>query len=206
MSTPRRRPNDPQGTDGPAKRPTKAERRRQLLAAARRVFAERGYLAATAGDVAAAAEVTLAQLARHFPDKPSLLAGLCADLAVALVPADAGGEGADAAVRLHALLEHWQGPARRDELSPLLPLLAGGPDEAGVLRGFVAGLSARLEPLVREGQQAGLFRRSVDPRRAAGELIRFLLGQCLAGPLEDLPAGDLVPPDCLLHGLLKTDI
>ncbi|MEU9690593.1 TetR/AcrR family transcriptional regulator [Amycolatopsis japonica] len=49
-----------------------SERREQILAAARKVFTEVGYHAASMGDVAKAADVTTPLLYRHFPGKPEL--------------------------------------------------------------------------------------------------------------------------------------
>jgi TetR/AcrR family transcriptional regulator len=53
-----------------------AQRRRQLIEAARRVFAERGFRGATTRQVAAAAGVTEALIFQHFPDKDALYAAI----------------------------------------------------------------------------------------------------------------------------------
>jgi TetR/AcrR family transcriptional regulator len=53
-----------------------AQRRRQLIDAARRVFAERGFRGATTRQIAAAAGVTEALIFQHFPDKDSLYAAI----------------------------------------------------------------------------------------------------------------------------------
>jgi AcrR family transcriptional regulator len=72
----------------PARRPRRpaAERRREILTAARALFAERGYQAATTRDLAAAADVNDALIYRYFPDKKAILAAL-ADEAVAVFQA-----------------------------------------------------------------------------------------------------------------------
>lgn len=200
MSTPRRRPASGPAADGDgaAKRPTKAERRQQLLGVAATLFVERGYHAPLVEDIAAAAGVTPTQLARHFPDKPAILAGLCADLAATLAPADIGGASADALERLTALLDLW-----RASLPPAFRLVLGllAADDAETrppLAIFLAALAGRVETLLRDGQRAGLFRRTLDPTRAADELIRAMLGMALAGGNPTA--------DCLLYGLLKTDV
>jgi AcrR family transcriptional regulator len=71
-----------------ARRPRRpaAERRRQILAAARTLFAERGYDASTTRDLAAAADINDALLYRYFPDKQAILAAL-ADEAIAVFEA-----------------------------------------------------------------------------------------------------------------------
>src|SRR5262245_34490262 len=53
-----------------------AQRRRQLIEAARRVFAERGFRGATTRQIAATAGVTEALIFQHFPDKDSLYAAI----------------------------------------------------------------------------------------------------------------------------------
>jgi AcrR family transcriptional regulator len=59
------------------------ERRRQILAAARVLFAERGFHATTTRDLAAAADINDALIYRYFPDKQAILAALI-DEAIAL--------------------------------------------------------------------------------------------------------------------------
>ncbi|MDT5175569.1 MAG: hypothetical protein QOG37_2820, partial [Mycobacterium sp.] len=54
----------------------KSDRRLQLLAAAERLFAERGFLAVRLEDIGAAAGVSGPAIYRHFPNKESLLVEL----------------------------------------------------------------------------------------------------------------------------------
>jgi len=63
-----------------------AERRRQILAAARALFAERGFHATTTRDLAAAADINDALIYRYFPDKQAILAALI-DEAIAVFQA-----------------------------------------------------------------------------------------------------------------------
>ena len=63
-----------------------AERRRQILAAARTLFAERGFHATTTRDLAAAADINDALIYRYFPDKQAILAALI-DEAIAVFQA-----------------------------------------------------------------------------------------------------------------------
>jgi hypothetical protein len=78
------------------------------------------------------------------------------------------------------------------------------------LRAFYLDSEALLAQVIDEGQQSGVFRRSLDPRVGAWELIRTALGYTLTLPLgiplyaePDYLARAL---ECLLHGLLKTDV
>ena len=59
-------------SSAPQVRLSLARRRRQLIDAARRVFAERGFRGATTRQIAAAAGVTEALIFQHFPDKDAL--------------------------------------------------------------------------------------------------------------------------------------
>lgn len=85
-------PTPAPGPSGPAAAPSRrprrpaAERRRQVLDAARTLFAERGFHATTTRDLAAAADINDALLYRYFPDKQAILAAL-ADEAVAVFQA-----------------------------------------------------------------------------------------------------------------------
>jgi AcrR family transcriptional regulator len=63
-----------------------AERRRQILTAARALFAERGFHATTTRDLAAAADINDALIYRYFPDKQAILAALM-DEAIAVFQA-----------------------------------------------------------------------------------------------------------------------
>jgi AcrR family transcriptional regulator len=63
---------------------SKEKRREDLLAAARRVFAERGYHDAKVGDIAAKASVAKGTLYLYFPDKRSIFSELIDTLFVRL--------------------------------------------------------------------------------------------------------------------------
>lgn len=84
----------------------KADRRRALLDAAARLFAERGFDRVSMEDLGSAAGVSGPAVYRHFPGKQSVLAALLIDVSQGLF--DGGStvvdEGADAAVTLRALI------------------------------------------------------------------------------------------------------
>ena len=78
------------------------------------------------------------------------------------------------------------------------------------MRDFYLDSEALLAGIITEGQQSGVFRRSLDPRVGAWEIMQTTLGFRLTEPLgvplygeSDYPARAV---DCLLHGLLKTDV
>jgi AcrR family transcriptional regulator len=63
----------------------KSDRRLQLLAAAERLFAERGFLAVRLEDIGAAAGVSGPAIYRHFPNKESLLVELLVGISTRLL-------------------------------------------------------------------------------------------------------------------------
>lgn len=63
----------------------KSDRRAQLLAAAERQFAERGFLAVRLEDIGAAAEVSGPAIYRHFPNKEALLVELLQEISARLL-------------------------------------------------------------------------------------------------------------------------
>ncbi len=74
------------------------------------------------------------------------------------------------------------------------------------LQGLADEAVAWLANVVRQGQQNGLVRRSLDPAAAAWHLIATALGffavAALRSPLDSLPQAI----DCALNGILKTDV
>ena len=63
----------------------KSDRRSLLLAAAERLFAERGYLAVRLEDIGAAADVSGPAIYRHFPNKEALLVELLVGISTRLL-------------------------------------------------------------------------------------------------------------------------
>jgi AcrR family transcriptional regulator len=80
-------PDDGRGnTEAPNRRSRrKSDRRLQLLSAAERLFAERGFLAVRLEDIGAAAGVSGPAIYRHFPNKESLLVELLVGISTRLL-------------------------------------------------------------------------------------------------------------------------
>lgn len=79
-----------EGQAGPVDAPNrrsqlKSDRRLQLLTAAERLFAERGFLAVRLEDIGAAAGVSGPAIYRHFPNKESLLVELLVGISTRLL-------------------------------------------------------------------------------------------------------------------------
>src|SRR4029077_16221762 len=63
----------------------KSDRRSQLIAAAERLVAERGYLAVRLEDIGSAAGVSGPAIYRHFPNKEALLVELLVEISTRLL-------------------------------------------------------------------------------------------------------------------------
>ena len=85
----------------------KSDRRLQLLAAAERLFAERGFLAVRLEDIGAAAGVSGPAIYRHFPNKESLLVELLVGISARLLAGarDVRSHETDAAAALNGLID-----------------------------------------------------------------------------------------------------
>jgi AcrR family transcriptional regulator len=194
----------------------KAERKRQLLAHAKQLFVTHGYQDTTTEKIAEAAGVTEPVLYRHFDSKKALFLEVLREVRQATLErwhADLRGV-TDPLARLHAIADMYLGSTREHALEYRIMhrTLVETDDEeiAAFLRAFYLDSETLLAGIIAEGQQSGVFRRNLDPRVGAWELIRTALGYTLTLhlgiPLYQEP--DYVPRaiDCLLHCLLKTDV
>lgn len=171
---------------GPPRQRRPDERPRELLDAALRVFAVRGYRATRLDDVAAAAGATKGAIYHYFADKEELLVrALEQHQARALGRLDDAlrGESGSSSARLRLVLRRAFGgddPARRD----VLVLLQGIAHEApGVYHRWLASgplAGWRLvASLIEEGKSTGEFRSDVDSEVAARIVMTGLLGQVI---------------------------
>jgi AcrR family transcriptional regulator len=196
-------------------RPDKAARKRTLLACARHLFLTNGYHNTTTEQVAQAAAVSAAQLNRHFADKKMLFLEVLTEVrrqTRTQLQAELANQ-SDPSARLHAVAFCFLNAPRKFplEFRFLHRTLSETDDEAilDCLREYFEELETLLAEVIREGQKAGVCRRSLDPHIGARELLHNFLGHTLTLPL-DLSSGspDDLPQaiDCLLHCVLKTDI
>ncbi len=213
MTAPQRRRNE---APRAAARLGKAERKRQLLAQAKQLFVTLGYHATTTEKIAAAAGVTEPILYRHFDSKKALFLEVLEEVRAATLErwhAETAGL-SDPLAKLHAIADSYLGSTRLHavEFRIMHRALVETDDEeiVALLRSFYLDSEALLAEIIGEGQQTGVFRRSLDPRVGAWELIRTALGYTLTLPLGPplYAEPDYLPRaiDCLLHCLLKTDV
>jgi len=146
----------------------KADRTRAtLLAAAERVFADRGYAAARLEDVAARVGIRRASIVYHFRDKRALYEAVLADIFGALLERYRLALGAPVPLprRIEAVVEAWVDyVAERPTVARLLlwETAEGSPARAAVSARHADQVIAAITDAVREGQRQGLF-RPIDP-------------------------------------------
>ena len=213
MSAPQRRRDE---APKPSERMRKAERKRQLLGHAKQLFVTLGYQDTTTEKIARAAGVSEPVLYRHFESKKTLVLEVLQEIRQATLNRWHAETAhlADPLAKLHAIADMYLGTTREHALEFRVmhrSLIETGDEEiAAFLRSFYLDSEALLAQVIREGQQAGVFRRSLDPRVGAWELIRTALGYTLTLPLgiplyqEPDYIGKAI--ECLLHCLLKTDV
>jgi AcrR family transcriptional regulator len=104
-SAPVERNDDASGPNPRSRR--KSDRRLQLLTAAERLFAERGFLAVRLEDIGAAAGVSGPAIYRHFPNKESLLVELLVGISTRLLDGARGvrSDQTNAAAALNGLID-----------------------------------------------------------------------------------------------------
>ena len=173
----------------PAARLGRAERKRQLLAHAKRLFVTQGYQATTTKEIAASAGVTEPVLYRHFRTKKALFLEVLEEVRAATLQrwhTQTAGL-TDPLAKLHATVDLYLGSTRERavEFRIMHRTLVETDDEevVALLRAFYLDSESFLAGIIAEGQQSGVFRRSLDPRVGAWELIRTGMGYTLTLPL-----------------------
>lgn len=136
------------GRPGPADAPKrrsqlKSDRRLQLLSAAERLFAERGFLAVRLEDIGAAAGVSGPAIYRHFPNKESLLVELLVGISARLLAGarDVRARHSEAAAALDGLIDFH------------LDFALGEPDLIRIQDRDLAHLPGAAEKQVRKAQR-----------------------------------------------------
>src|ERR1700720_83230 len=158
----------------------KSDRRLQLLAAAERLFAERGFLAVRLEDIGAAAGVSGPAIYRHFPNKESLLVELLVGISTRLLAGarEVRSREADADAALNGLIDFH------------LDFALGEPDLIRIQDRDLAYLPAAAERQVRRAQRqyvevwVGVL-RELEP--ALAEADARLMAHAVFGLLNSTP-------------------
>jgi AcrR family transcriptional regulator len=158
----------------------KSDRRSQLLSAAERLFAERGFLAVRLEDIGAAAGVSGPAIYRHFPNKESLLVELLVGISTRLLAGarEVRSRATDAVAALDGLIDFH------------LDFALGEPDLIRIQDRDLAHLPAGAERQVRRAQRQYLevwvgVLRELEPRLA--EVDARLMVHAVFGLLNSTP-------------------
>jgi AcrR family transcriptional regulator len=168
----------------------KLETRRDILAAAYRVFAEKGYAQTTIDDVAMACGVSKGAIYHHFASKEELFRGLLDDHRHEIEGMRAAIAGATSfADVLRGVVDVWLDHYRSDaSFMPLSLELRVQATRAPWAREFVADFYAQLRlmiaALLRASQDAGFVRDDLDVEAAATLLFGVLDGPCLQASID----------------------
>ncbi len=171
-----------------AKRPSKLERRRAILAAARKVFTQRGYAATRMADVATVAGAGKGTLYEHFRSKEDLFSTLVLTVLRESLEALAAGAGlsADPERALREVIRECVRMALIDNLDlyRLFFDFWGGSEghrmeTRTALREAAAGFRAMVGGVLRQGQAAGVFRAEIDPEAFGYAFIASIDGMSL---------------------------
>jgi AcrR family transcriptional regulator len=151
-----------------AGRPRSAEAQRAVLAAARELFEEGGYSAATIEAVSARSGVAKTTIYRRWPNRASLLVEVLAEVHAAAVPLPAGGEPVRALVsELRDAAGALNGLTGR-LLSTLLGEAQHDPEVgAELLDGLFRPRRAATARVIRRAQEKGTIRSDIPPDIAA---------------------------------------
>jgi len=188
------------------------ERRQQLLEVACDLFARSGFHDTSMDDIAEGAGVTKPVLYQHFPSKKALFIEVLQDIRKATLHRwdDQTAGIVNPVEKLHAVVDLFLGSARERilEFRVMHRTLVEIDDSeiAACLRDFYLESEAFLAKILGECQEAGVFRKDLDPRVGAWEFIRTALGYTLTLPLEIPLYQDETYQQkaigCLLRGML----
>jgi TetR/AcrR family transcriptional regulator, fatty acid metabolism regulator protein len=173
---------------------TQEEKRRQILDAAVRAFARKGYHACRVGEIAEEAGVAYGLVYHYFGSKEEVLQTIFRDtwtqMLARISELEAEGDAASEQVRkvTALLLRTW----RRDPdlVRVLVREVTRSPEQLQQQIDEIGHAYEALERIVRRGQDSGEFRPEIDPQLAAtifyGALEEVLTGWVMG----QLPSGE----------------
>ena len=192
------------------------EKRRQILDAAVRVFARRGFHTSRVGDIAEEAGVAHGLLYHYFSSKDEVLQTVFrenwSELLQRFEQVDASEEPADEKLRgiVKILLRTWRNDP---DLVTVMVREVGRSAQLATQVEVIGQGFAVIERVIREGQAEGVFRSGLDPRLASwvvyGGLEEILTGWVM-GRLpdgdEEVARAERTIVDVVLGGLGETTV
>ncbi len=203
-----------------ARRELVEERQKQILEAAARVFAEKGFARATIRDIAGAAGVSEGSIYLYFKNKQDLLVHLPRQFIQPQMEAFHAASMGDGGIPPpEALLNRIAGnmvkvlTQNRDLMQVLFTSLATMDDATRetYVREVPLYAMEHIETYIRAQQAAGVFREGIDPviasRLLPGMMAFFLIIQEIVRPanLERVEYEELIPVvvQVFLHGMMN---
>lgn len=175
-----------------------AARRQQILDAAERVFAAKGYRGATTREIAAAADVSEGTLYNYFADKRALFLGLMRSRADSLVEGIAvvQAEGIEDAV-VQILANQFTRMRTHRQFRLFLQEARLDPElHRALVQEILPRISQEVERLMQTLMNAGVMRR-VDPEIANWTLMAAVVGLALFSDLGAATVLDRTSPEVL---------
>jgi TetR/AcrR family fatty acid metabolism transcriptional regulator len=178
----------------PAVAVSQEEKRRQILEAAVRAFARKGYHACRVGEIAEEAGVAYGLVYHYFGSKEEVLQTIFRDtwrqMLARIAELEAENDPASEQVRkvTALLLRTWR--RDRDLVRVLVREVTRSPEQLQQQIDEIGHAYEALERIIRRGQKTGEFRAEINPQLAAtifyGALEEVLTGWVMG----QLPAGD----------------
>jgi AcrR family transcriptional regulator len=185
------------------------QRREQLIQVATRLFAEHGYEATTTKDIAKSAGVTEPILYRHFKSKQELFVAIVRNVSDQTIKhwQEIISGSTDPAERIRLVAAAMPDHMKRleDQYHVLHGALATSRDKKvlGVVKEHYKQIEQFFRTLVTDGQKAAVFRKELDPRAAAYQLIFSGIGYAMInlnlGGMERSMIQDVI--DAILRGM-----
>jgi TetR/AcrR family transcriptional regulator, fatty acid metabolism regulator protein len=192
------------------------EKRRQILDAAVRAFARKGYHACRVGEIAEEAGVAYGLVYHYFGSKEEVLQTIFRDtwrqMLARIAEVEAEGDPASEQVRkvTALILRTWR--RDRDLVRVLVREVTRSPEQLQQQIDEIGHAYEALERIIRRGQKAGEFRPEIDPRLAAtvfyGALEEVLTGWVmgqLPGGDDEIEKAEQAVVGLLCDGLLASD-
>lgn len=165
----------------------------RILAAAERLFAERGYTGVSMPAIAAAAGITAGAIYKHFEGKEQLFFTIVRR-AVEATPTTAAAEGLVGAPALAAIIAAYttRRLKRVRQLSVEIHYAAGqDPKVRRLLRASIDSEIAGIAERLAAAQAVGAIDASLDPRSTAALVMTLIMGLMHAETLTPQLVGDV---------------
>jgi AcrR family transcriptional regulator len=183
------------------------QRREQLIAVATRIFARFGYNATTTHAIAQAAGITEPILYRHFRSKQVMFVAIARQMSkqtmdhwrelIADVP--------DPAEQIRVIAREFPEHLRRlgDAYHVIHGALATSRDKkvVGVMKEHYTEIEAFFTAIIVKGQHAGQFRRDLDPKVPAWQLIHQGIGFTMIA--QNLPQFNHFPISDAIEAIVR---